>query len=180
MDLLSTPPICDYPDSALQALAYGTGDEIYSIVRSFDGVVRHQDIKYSGLVGMVQLRFDQTQDEYYEQFVEEIACHTCKGKRLRPEVLAVTVGGMNIDQVCSMSVKEAIAFFDNIKLDEVITVIAKEILKEIRSRLRFLNTVGLDYLNLSSPCRNSLRRRGTENQTCNADRLCTDRSIICP
>ena len=127
-------PICDYSDSALQALAYGTGDEVYSIVRSFDGVVRHQDIKYSGLVGMIQLRFDQTQDEYYEQFVEEIACHTCKGKRLKPEVLAVTVGGMSIDQVCSMSVKEAIAFFDNLELDEVKTVIAKEILKEIKSR----------------------------------------------
>ena len=147
-------PICDYSDSALQALAYGTGDEVYSIVRSFDGVVRHQDIKYSGLVGMIQLRFDQTQDEYYEQFVEEIACHTCKGKRLKPEVLAVTVGGMNIDQVCSMSVKEAIVFFDNLELNEVKTVIAKEILKEIKSRLRFLDTVGLDYLNLS-------RRAGT-------------------
>ena len=103
---------------------------------------------------MIQLRFDQTQDEYYEQFVEEIACHTCKGKRLKPEVLAVTVGGMNIDQVCSMSVKEAIVFFDNLELNEVKTVIAKEILKEIKSRLRFLDTVGLDYLNLS-------RRAGT-------------------
>ena len=50
---------------------------------------------------MIQLRFDQTQDEYYEQFVEEIACHTCKGKRLKPEVLAVTVGGMSIDQAVS-------------------------------------------------------------------------------
>ena len=147
-------PICDYSESALQALAYGTGDEVYSIVRSFEGTVRHQDIKFAGLVGMIQLRFDQTQDEYYEQFVEEIACHTCKGKRLKPEVLAVTIGGMNIDQVCSMSVKEAIAFFDALELDEVKTVIAKEILKEIRARLRFLDTVGLDYLNLS-------RRAGT-------------------
>mgnify|MGYP002534607769 CR=1 FL=1 len=125
----------------IQALAYGTGDEVYSIVRSFEGTVRHQDIKFAGLVGMIQLRFDQTQDEYYEQFVEEIACHTCKGKRLKPEVL-------------SMSVKEAIAFFDALELDEVKTVIAKEILKEIRARLRFLDTVGLDYLNLS-------RRAGT-------------------
>lgn len=78
-----------------------------------------------------------------------------------------------------MSVKEAIAFFDALELDEVKTVIAKEILKEIRARLRFLDTVGLDYLNLSRRGRNSVRRRGTANQTCNADRLRADRGFVC-
>lgn len=103
---------------------------------------------------MVQQRYDQTQDEYYEQFVEDMECHTCHGRRLKPEVLSVTVGGLNIHELCALPIKDSVVFFDNLEMDPSRTVIAREILKEIKSRLNFLKTVGLEYLDLA-------RRAGT-------------------
>ena len=147
-------PLCEYSDEAYNALAYGTGDELYYVERSFDGVERNQNIKFAGVVGMVQQRYDQTQDEYYEQFVEDMECHTCHGRRLKPEVLSVTVGGLNIHELCSLPIKDSVVFFDNLEMDPSRTVIAREILKEIKSRLNFLKTVGLEYLDLA-------RRAGT-------------------
>lgn len=147
-------PLCEYSEEAYNALAYGTGDEFYYVERSFDGVERNQNIKFAGVVGIVQQRYDQTQDEYYEQFVEDMECHTCHGRRLKPEVLSVTVGGLNIHELCSLPIKDSIVFFDRLEMDPSRTVIAREILKEIKSRLNFLKTVGLDYLNLA-------RRAGT-------------------
>lgn len=147
-------PLCEYSEEAYNALAYGTGDELYYVERSFDGVERNQNIKFAGVVGIVQQRYDQTQDEYYEQFVEDMECHTCHGRRLKPEVLSVTVGGLNIHELCSLPIKDSIVFFDRLEMDPSRTVIAREILKEIKSRLNFLKTVGLDYLNLA-------RRAGT-------------------
>lgn len=147
-------PLCEYSDEAYNALAYGTGDELYYVERSFDGVERNQNIKFAGVVGMVQQRYDQAQDEYYEQFVEDMECHTCHGRRLKPEVLSVTVGGLNIHELCSLPIKDSVVFFDNLEMDPSRTVIAREILKEIKSRLNFLKTVGLEYLDLA-------RRAGT-------------------
>ena len=147
-------PLCEYSDEAYNALAYGTGDELYYVERSFDGVERNQNIKFAGVVGMVQQRYDQTQDEYYEQFVEDMECHTCHGRRLKPEVLSVTVGGLNIHELCALPIKDSVVFFDNLEMDPSRTVIAREILKEIKSRLNFLKTVGLEYLDLA-------RRAGT-------------------
>ena len=78
-----------------------------------------------------------------------IECHTCHGARLRPEVLGITVGGRNINEVCQMPVRECLKFFEELSLSDRDAFIAKEILKEIRARLSFLNNVGLDYLTLS-------------------------------
>ena len=115
----------------------------------FDGVVHRNNVKFPGVIGIIQARFDQSQDEYYEQFVEDIACHSCHGDRLRPEILSVTVGGKNIIELCRMPIRDEIEFFDNLTFDAAREPIAREILKEIRSRLHFLGTVGLEYLDLA-------------------------------
>lgn len=147
-------PLSEYSPEALHALAYGTGDELYYVERVFDGVVHRNNVKFPGVIGIIQARFDQSQDEYYEQFVEDIACHSCHGDRLRPEILSVTVGGKNIIELCRMPIRDEIEFFDNLTFDAAREPIAREILKEIRSRLHFLGTVGLEYLDLA-------RRAGT-------------------
>ena len=142
-------PLSEYSNEAIRALAYGTGDELYYIERVFDGVVHRGSVKFPGVIGIIQTRFDQSQDEYYEQFVEDISCHSCHGDRLRPEILAVTVGGKNIAELCRMPIRDEIEFFDGLTFDPAREPIAREILKEIRSRLRFLATVGLEYLDLA-------------------------------
>lgn len=142
-------PLSEYSPEALHALAYGTGDELYYVERVFDGVVHRNNVKFPGVIGIIQARFDQSQDEYYEQFVEDIACHSCHGDRLRPEILSVTVGGKNIIELCRMPIRDEIDFFDNLTFDAAREPIAREILKEIRSRLHFLGTVGLEYLDLA-------------------------------
>jgi excinuclease ABC subunit A len=80
--------------------------------------------------------------------MQERPCHACKGKRLKPEVLAVTVDGYSIMDICELSIDDAVAFFKNIKLDNTQAQIAVQILKEINARLEFLRDVGLNYLNL--------------------------------
>ena len=142
-------PLAEYSPEALHALAYGTGDELYYVERVFDGVVHRNNVKFPGVIGIIQARFDQSQDEYYEQFVEDIVCHSCHGDRLRPEILSVTVGGKNIIELCRMPIRDEIEFFDNLTFDAAREPIAREILKEIRSRLHFLGTVGLEYLDLA-------------------------------
>ena len=142
-------PLAEYSPDALHALAYGTGDELYYVERVFDGVVHRNNVKFPGVIGIIQARFDQSQDEYYEQFVEDIVCHSCHGDRLRPEILSVTVGGKNIIELCRMPIRDEIEFFDNLTFDAAREPIAREILKEIRSRLHFLGTVGLEYLDLA-------------------------------
>ncbi len=142
-------PLSEYSPEALHALAYGTGDELYYVERVFDGVVHRNNVKFPGVIGIIQARFDQSQDEYYEQFVEDIACHSCHGDRLRPEILSVTVSGKNIIELCRMPIRDEIEFFDNLTFDAAREPIAREILKEIRSRLHFLGTVGLEYLDLA-------------------------------
>ena len=140
--------ICDFSDEALDALLYGTGDEKYHVIRSFSGIVHDQIVKWAGLINIVQTRFSQMQNEYYEDFLEFIPCPACHGKRLKKEVLSVTVGGLNINEVCSLDVASALDFFEKLNLTGADEQIAREILKEIRSRLGFLKSVGLEYLTL--------------------------------
>jgi excinuclease ABC subunit A len=83
-----------------------------------------------------------------ERYMNEIPCHVCHGQRLKPEVLAVTVGGISIAKFSSFTIKEAHEFIAGVELDDRRTKIGKEILKEVRERLRFLLDVGLDYLSL--------------------------------
>ena len=143
-------PLNTYSKEALNALYYGTGDVTYDITRYFGGEAHKQIAKFEGVVGIIEQRMAQGQNnDYYEQFVEEASCPECHGKRLCPTSLAVTVGGLNIDEFCSMSVKDALAFVNGLELVGSEAVIAKDVLKEIRARLNFLVSVGLDYLTLS-------------------------------
>ena len=142
-------PINKYSKESYRALMYGCGKERFDVTRSFDGVVHHQVIPFAGVVNIVQQRFDQSQDEYYEQFIEDKECPVCHGKRLKPEPLAVTVGDMNIADFCDMSVTKALDFVEGLSFSETEKQISREIIKEIRSRLGFLKSVGLEYLTLS-------------------------------
>ncbi|MBQ9511234.1 MAG: excinuclease ABC subunit UvrA [Clostridia bacterium] len=142
-------PICDYSDEALSALLYGTGGEKYHVIRYFDNKEYDQMAKWDGLVSIIQSRFNMMHNEYYEEFLDFIPCPKCHGKRLKPEILAVTVGGLNIDEFCSQNVAKALDFVNSLALEGADAQIAREILKEIKSRLGFLCNVGLEYLTLA-------------------------------
>ncbi len=143
-------PLSDFSENAMNALLYGTGNELYDILRYFGGQEYHQKVKFEGLVKMVEQRMAQGMaPDYYEQFVEQSVCPKCKGSRLSANSASVTVGGLNIHEFCSLSVVKGLEFIENLKLTESEKIITKDILKEIRARLGFLVNVGLDYLTLS-------------------------------
>ena len=98
---------------------------------------------------MIKNRMQMMGNDYYEHFVEDAPCPECNGQRLSPTVLAVTVGGKNIHEFCALSIENALLFVNSLELNETELAIASEILKEIRARLGFLVSVGLDYLTLS-------------------------------
>ncbi len=142
--------IKDIPEQGLHVLLYGSDEKYDNVVRYFDGVAHPaKSVKFDGIVNVIQQRYDQTGNEYYESFIENIPCPTCGGKRLSKEILAVTVGGKNIHEFCSLSVTAALEFVNNLSFTETEYKIAKEIIKEIRSRLEFMANVGLDYLTLN-------------------------------
>ena len=131
-------------------LLYGSGDETYNITRFFGGVEHHQKTHFDGLVKMIEKRLGQQgADDYYEQFIEEAPCPVCLGKRLSKNYLSVTVGGKNIDDFCQLSISKALDFTNSLVLEENEKIISKEILKEIKARLGFLQSVGLEYLTLA-------------------------------
>ncbi len=136
-------PIQDMTEDGLHVLLYGNkyARRNYSIP------------KFEGIVNMVKRRYDSNTSpesrEYYEAFMDNVPCPSCHGRRLRPEALAVTIGEKNISQLCDMSVSVLREFFRNITFTENERAVAKEILKEIDSRLGFLENVGLEYLTLS-------------------------------
>ena len=141
-------PIKDYSPKAYDVFIHGDG-QIYEVRRYFGGVPRFNAVRFEGLLKMVQQRYDMTQADYYEQFIENTLCPKCGGKRLKAESLAVTVGGKNIHELCSLSVTKALEFVNGLTFTEMEYSIAKEIVKEVRSRLGFLENVGLDYLTLT-------------------------------
>ena len=115
---------------------------------------RGYNLNFIGIIKEIQRRYDQNymnpeMRAYYEQFMQNVPCSSCDGKRLKNDSLAVTVGGLNIHEVCSLPIEKALEFFQNLKLGKTESVIAKEILKEILTRLGFLKNVGLGYLSLS-------------------------------
>ena len=143
-------PLKDFSENAMNALLYGTGNELYSVSRWFGNEEFHQKVKFEGLVKIVEQRMAQGMNtEYYEQFVDQTVCPKCRGSRLSANSMAVTVGGLNIHELCSLSVTEALNFFNQLALTETEKTIARDIFKEIRARLGFLINVGLDYLTLS-------------------------------
>ena len=146
-------PFNELPDPVRNVILYGSGKELIDItyvgddgrvyrgMRSFEGVIPRIERFYR------ESTSDMVRDEV-ERFMNDIPCPACKGERLRPESLAVKVGGMSISQVTSYSVRESLEFFKSLSLSEKNTMIAKEILKEIQERLHFLVSVGLDYLTM--------------------------------
>ena len=144
-------PISTFSEEALHALYYGTGEETYTITRHFGDRATHQTVRFEGVVGIMESRIRQGGfgSDSYEEFVEDAPCPECHGKRLNPMVLAVTVGGLNIHDFCALSIKDALEVITNLHLTGSEAVIAREIVKEIKARLGFLVSVGLDYLTLS-------------------------------
>ncbi len=147
-------PYKDLPEEFKQILLYGSGDEkIKYDYTNRAGMVQHRNHTFEGLLVNLERRYRETSSEWIKQKMEQFmsidTCPACKGNKLKPELLAVTVGGKNIMEFCDMSVVEAIEFLDALELSEMHQMIAAEILKEIRARLMFLANVGLDYLTLS-------------------------------
>ncbi|MBR6675942.1 MAG: excinuclease ABC subunit UvrA [Clostridia bacterium] len=144
-------PIESFSKNALNALLYGTGAETYDIIRYFGQRQNRQTVTFDGVVNIVASRaaMNGEEAEYYAQFMEEMDCPECSGSRLNPTALAVTVGGLNIDEFCRLSVQKSLDFTNALSFTETEMQIAKEIIKELKARLGFLCAVGLDYLTLS-------------------------------
>ena len=142
-------PICEYSEEAFRVLMYGADGKTYYVTRVFDGKVKSGEVEWLGVIRMIEQRRALGNSDYYDEFTDFTPCPECGGKRLRPDVLAVTVGGKNIHELCSMNVTAALRFVNSLSLTQTEEKIAREILKEIRARLGFLENVGLEYLTLS-------------------------------
>ena len=142
-------PLCDFSERAMEVLMYGAGTKKYNVIRYFGGEGREQNTTFDGIVRIIEKRMKMMGGDYYQEFVEEVACPKCKGRRLSDMVLSVTVGGLNIDEICRLSIEKMLRFVEELKFTESEAKIAKEVLKEIKERLNFLIRVGLDYLNLA-------------------------------
>ena len=145
-------PIEEISQEGLHALLYGTGNEALELsVTRFSGGKMRQP--FEGIIPNLERRYQETSSEYIrseiEECMNEIPCPTCRGRRLKREILAVTVGGLNIAEFSEKSVVRAIAFLHGVELTETQHMIADRILKEIHNRLGFLQSVGLEYLTLS-------------------------------
>jgi len=147
-------PFKDLPEELKHEIFYGTGDRKvkFKYDSKYVGFTEFNR-SFEGLVNNYERRYAATNSEYIrtkiEEFMSLIECGTCHGKRLKDEVLAVTVGGKNIWEVTNLSVKEAVIFFETLDLGKTNQQISEQILKEILARLSFLKNVGLEYLNLS-------------------------------
>ena len=146
-------PVKDLPKEVMDVILYGTNGE--KLTLHYDQP-RGQGTLYQpfeGIVNNLERRYRETQSDGVKRELEECMsqcpCPTCHGRRLKKESLAVTVGGLDIDTYCHKSVTEALEFMENLQLNETQTMIAAQILKEIKSRLGFLQSVGLQYLTLS-------------------------------
>ena len=143
-------PLEKFSDEAMDILLNGSGNETYDVIRYFGGEAHKQKAKFDGLLNIIQQRMNmQNNNDYYDEFVEDAPCPACNGRRLAPAPLSVTVGNLSIDKFCDMQIKYELDAINNLELTSTEEAIAKEILKEIRSRLGFLSSVGLDYLTLS-------------------------------
>lgn len=159
-------PIKDLPAEIVHLLLYGTpAEDKIKIVRKNEYGSGTYYTKFEGIINNLERRFRETSSnwikEEIEGFMSEIPCDECHGKRLNPESLSVTVGGINISDFCEKSVSDALEFVKNLQLTDRERMIAKAILKEITERLGFLQSVGLEYLTLS---RASGTLSGGENQ----------------
>ncbi len=148
-------PLNKQPKKFKHELYYGTGERHlkYYYVSRTTGSKSLQDRPFEGAINNIERRYRETTSEYFKDRMDKYMtireCSDCHGKRFKPEILAVTVGGINIAQLSDMSIREALEFVENLELSETDYKIANQILKEIKARLNFLVDVGLDYLTLS-------------------------------
>ncbi len=147
-------PIKKFPIRVYDALMWGGGKELLVDYTNTRGDGTYQFTKpYPGLIPELKRRYREAASEtmrlWYEKFMSISSCESCQGKRLRPEALAVTIGGRSIHEVSELSIAEAGEFFRTLPLTPTETHISHQILKEIQDRLKFLSSVGLNYLNLS-------------------------------
>lgn len=133
----------------LDMVMYGTGSKIYNIAL---GNGRNYETTFEGVVSNLERRYKETESDFVkrdiQKFMQELPCHSCHGKRLKPEVLAVTINKFSIMDICELSIDDAVIFVQSLKLNNKDSTISKQILKEINARLTFLQDVGLNYLNL--------------------------------
>ena len=146
-------PWCDLTDTAKNIILYGTGDEKLHLEYEREFYSGSWDAAFEGIIPCMERRYNETKSDaarsQYENYISQVECPDCHGARLKPEVLAVTIKGKSIADVCSMPVGEVSAFLDSIELSESESIIASRIFKELKARLNFLVNVGLDYLTLS-------------------------------
>jgi excinuclease ABC, A subunit len=160
-------PYYDLPESFKNELLYGTkGRNLqYYYESRNNGSQSYRNHPFEGVINNLERRYQETNSDYIKEKMEEfmslIPCETCSGKRLKPEVLAVTVSGKNIAELSNMSIREALKFVESFHLSNKDAMIAHQIIKEIKARLIFLIDVGLDYLTLS---RSSGTLSGGESQ----------------
>ena len=158
-------PIREIKPEILHKILFGTGQEAISFHFVGEDNSRYnanngtssRSLKFTrpfeGIIPMLHRRYMETNSEFardfYENFMNQVECPQCHGQRLKPESLAVTINGLNIAELSDLSVKESIEFFNKLELNEVQQKIVKEVLKEIKDRLSFLDNVGLNYITLS-------------------------------
>ena len=146
-------PIKDLPDEIVDILLYGSKGEKLNVVRESQRAKFSYNAAFEGIINNLERRYRESQSSFtkedIESYMSAIPCDSCKGDRLSPESLAVTVGGINISELCKKSVVKILEFVNNLKLAEKEKMIASEILKEIKERLGFLKSVGLEYLTLA-------------------------------
>ena len=146
-------PICELDEKAVQILLYGNGGEKIKVKYQREYGSGEVMMAFEGIVNNLERRYLETKSNYMryeiENFMSSIPCPECKGARLKKESLAVTVGGLSIAELCSLSVYKIMEFLGSLKLTEKQRIISKLVLKELHERLEFLVTVGLEYLTLS-------------------------------
>ena len=155
----------DLPKSAHKMILYGTGEDKLDVRFSWEGN-KHKPRPFEGIIPNMQRRYmdgftTQSSKEDIEECMSPIPCAACRGRRLKKEILAVTVGDKNISEFTELAINDALDFIENLNLTEKEQQISDLILKEIRSRLKFLQNVGLEYLTLS---RSSGTLSGGESQ----------------
>ena len=140
-------------DEQVNTILYGTGDKKLKMKRITSYGSGTYVSEFEGIINNLQRRYNETGSDYsrgaIEEVMQECTCGACKGSRLKPEAMSVTVGGKNIYEFCCMSISEELDFITNLKLNEKEKLIGGLVIKEIKERLTFLNSVGLDYLSLS-------------------------------
>ncbi len=146
-------PFQDYPEDIRNVLLHGTDGKVVKVHYKGQRGEGIYDVAFEGLIRNVERRYRETSSDTikqeYESFMRITPCKTCKGQRLKKEALAVTIADKNIYEVTSMSIEKLQQFMDGLKLTAHQEMIGKQILKEIRARIRFLMDVGLDYLTLA-------------------------------